>query len=117
MSRRIAGFITEWDAYGRFRVTYPGVRGDADAFNTEAQLAAYGKGHTGWTPAKKKSYLAKPHVKKGSLICFAYDSRGNRVVDFRHLVQHSAVFEVDFVPFAGGDDGWWIRVESIRLTD
>jgi hypothetical protein len=116
MSRRIAGFITEWDTWGRFRVTYPRVRGDAgdkaDAFNTEAQLQAYGRGREGWTPAKKKSYLAKPDKD-----CFAYSAAGSRITNFADLVQHSAVFEVEFMPFAGGDAGWWIRVASVRLVD
>ena len=121
MSRQIAGFITEWDAFGRFRVTYPSVRDDQniDAFNTEKQLQAYNKiyGGEGWCPAKKKSYLAKPHEKNGVMQCFAYSSRGTRITNFADLVQHNAVLEVELMPFAGGDAGWWIRVASVRLTD
>lgn len=116
MSRQIAGFITEWDANGRFRVTYPRVRDGVDSYNTESQLATYAKTQdpNGWSPAKKKSYLAKAATdKRGNLTCFAYLA-GKRVTDFSKLVQQMAVFEVDFLPFAGDDAGWWIRVASVR---
>jgi hypothetical protein len=117
MSRQIAGFITEWDTWGRFRITYPRVRGGTDAFNTETQLQAYGRDREGWCPAKKKSFIAKPHADKNGMVCFAYTADGKRVTNFSDLVQHNAVFEVEFMPFAGGDPGWWIRVASVRLVD
>jgi hypothetical protein len=119
MSKQIAGFITEWDQNGRLRITLPAVRGEGvDALNTEAQLRAFASKREGWSPLKKKSYLAKPATgKNGALTCFAYDSRGRRVNNFDELVHHSAVLEVDFLPFVGGDQGWWIRVASIRLVD
>lgn len=112
MSKQIAGFITEWDQHGRLRVTLPAVRSGADSHNTEVQLRTFGTNHMGWTPLKKKSYLAKP-----TQTCFAYDSQGRRVNNFADLVQHSAVLEVDLLPFSGGDAGWWIRVASVRLVD
>ena len=109
MSRQIAGFITEWDEHGRFRVTFPRIRDGVDRLNTEAQLSAYvATQKVDWSPVKKKSYLAKPDK-----TCFAYLG-GVRITDFSRLVQQSVTFEVDFLPFAGGDSGWWIRVASIR---
>lgn len=117
MSRQIAGFITEWDENGRFRVTFPRVRNGVDTQNTEAQLAAFGalQDPAGWTPVKKKSYLAKAATdKSGAVTCFAYMG-GKRITDFSKLVQQSVIFEVDFLPFAGDDAGWWIRVASVRV--
>lgn len=108
MSRQIAGFITEWDEWKRFRVTFPQVRNGQDTKNTELQLRSVKI--AGWSPVKAKSYIAKPEKN-----CFAYSSGGIRITDFKELVQHDVVFEVDFVPFAGGDAGWWIRVASIRV--
>lgn len=110
MSRQIAGFITEVDTWGRFRVTLPEVRNGTDTLNTYAQLHTFAeKNTTGWSPLAQKSYLAKPSKR-----CFAYDSAGKRVTDFSLLIQRNVVFEVDFVNY---NDGWWIRVESIRAVD
>lgn len=110
--RQIAGFITEWDVWGRFRVTYPRVRDGQDTLNTEAQIRAFAEKRPGWSPAKKQSYVARPYEKNGQMQCFAYH-RGQRVTNFAELVQHNAIFEVEFMPFADAE-GWWIRVASIR---
>lgn len=108
----IAGFITDYDKYGRLRVMYPDVRGYVDSLNTSAQLRAFDANHQdGWSPLSYQTFLIKKD--KG----FAYNASGDRVTDFTHLVGHSGIFEVELLPFAGDGKGWFIRLHSIRLTN
>lgn len=109
----IAGFITDYDKYGRLTLEYPAARSGTDTLNTERQLRAFDKGRLGWSPLQYRTFLAKPDKRT----CFAYDAKGVRITDFSKTVAHSAQLEAEFLPFAGDGRGWFIRVLSIKLTD
>lgn len=108
----IAGFITDFDKWERLRVMYPEQRTGTDTLNTARMLRGFDKKYNdGWSPLSHQTFLIKRD--KG----FAYSSKGDRIRDFSLLIAHSAIFEVEFLPFSGDAKGWFIRLHSIRLTD
>lgn len=114
MSKRIQGFVTEFDKWGRLRCQFPTARIGKDAGNTEMQLRAYQSHHTdGYCPLHDRSFMAK--VDKRS--CFAYNNLGSRVKNYAELIGHTVEMEVDLLPFAGDGKGWFIKVLSIKCLD